>query len=95
MRFLSTRINANEIQKHKVKGKLCCKAQEQRQIRLLSTRTSVNDVAKHRNKRKMGKETYEQRQLRFLSTQTRINEDRKLKKNPNEVHQHKINGKRG
>ena len=50
MRFLSTVTNANEVHKHKIKGKLCCKAQEQRQMRLLSTRTSLNDVAKHKNK---------------------------------------------
>ena len=27
MWFLSTRTNANEVNKHKIKGKLCCKAQ--------------------------------------------------------------------
>ena len=48
MRFLSTRTSSNEVHKHKIKGKLCCKAQEQAQMRLLSTRTSLNDVAKHK-----------------------------------------------
>ena len=52
MRFLSTKTNANE--KHNIKRKLCCKAQEQRKMRLLSTRKSVNDVAKHNNKGKRG-----------------------------------------
>jgi hypothetical protein len=52
MRFLSTGTNANEVHKHKIKGTLCCIAQEQRQMRLLSTITSVNDVAKHNNKGK-------------------------------------------
>jgi hypothetical protein len=50
MRFLSTKTNANEVHKHKIKGKFCGKAQEQRKIRLLSTRISVNDVAKYKNK---------------------------------------------
>ena len=54
MRFLRTRTNAHEIYKHKIKGKLCCKEQEQRQMKLLSTRTNVNDVAKHKNKGKRG-----------------------------------------
>jgi hypothetical protein len=54
MGSLGTRTNANEVHKHKIKGKLDCKAQEQRQMRLLSTRTSVNDVAKHKNKGKRG-----------------------------------------
>ena len=54
MRFLGTTRNANEVHKKKIKGKLCCKAQEQRQMRLLSTRTSVNDVAKDKNKGKRG-----------------------------------------
>ena len=54
MRFVSTRTNANEIHKHKIKGKLCCKVQEQRQMRLLSTRTSVNYVAKHNDNGKRG-----------------------------------------
>ena len=64
MRFLSTRTNANEFHKHKIKGNLCCKAQEHRQMRLLSkeqgqmrflsTITSVNDGAKHKNKGKRG-----------------------------------------
>ena len=49
-RFLSTRKNANEVHKQKIKGKLCCKAQEQRQMRLLRTRKRVNDIAKHKNK---------------------------------------------
>ena len=52
--FVSTRTNANEVHKHKIKGKLCGKAQEQRQMRLLSTKTDVNDVAKHKNKGKRG-----------------------------------------
>ena len=47
MWFLSARTN-----KHKIKGKLCSKAQKQRQMMLLSTRTSVNDVAKYKNKSK-------------------------------------------
>jgi hypothetical protein len=55
MRFLSTRTNANEVHKHKIKGKLCCKAQEQQQMRLLSTITSVNDVAKQKDKAKRDK----------------------------------------
>jgi hypothetical protein len=46
MRLLSTQITTNEVPKHKIKGKLCCEAQEKRPLRLLSTRTSVNDVAK-------------------------------------------------
>jgi hypothetical protein len=46
--------NANEDYKHKIKGKLCGKVQDIRQMRLLSTRTSVNDVAKHQNKGKIG-----------------------------------------
>ena len=54
-------------------GKLCCKAQEQRQMRLLRTRTSVNDNVKHKNQGKIGSEAYEQRQLTLLSTQTRAN----------------------
>ena len=49
--FLSTRTSANELHKHKIKGKLCSKAQE---MRLLSTRKSVNDVAKYKNKGKRG-----------------------------------------
>ena len=61
MRLLSPRRRANEVPKHKnsanevhkdrIKVKLYCKAQEQRQKRLLSTRTSVNDVAKNKGKR--------------------------------------------
>jgi hypothetical protein len=54
MSFLSTTTNVNEVQKHKIKGKLGCKAQEQRQMRFLSTRTSVNNVAKQKNKGKRG-----------------------------------------
>ena len=54
MKFLSTRTNENEDYNHKSKGKLCCKAQEQGQMRLLSTMTSVNDVAKHKNKGRRG-----------------------------------------
>ena len=54
MRFLSTRTNANEVHKHKIKGKLYCKAQEQRQMMWLSKNTSVNDVSKHKNKDKRG-----------------------------------------
>ena len=54
MKFLSIRTNANEVHKHKIKGKLYWKAQEQRQMRLLSTRTSVNDVANDENKGKRG-----------------------------------------
>ena len=56
MRLLRTRTNANVVLKHNIKEKLCCKAQEQRQMRLLSTRTSVNDVAKYKN---MGKRAIE------------------------------------
>ena len=52
MRFLTTRTIANEVHKHKIKGNLCCKAQEQRQMRLLSTRTNANDVTQHKNKAK-------------------------------------------
>ena len=52
MRFVSTRANANEVHKHKIKGKLYCRAHEQGQMRLLSTRISVNDAAKHKNKGK-------------------------------------------
>ena len=48
--FLSTRINANDFHKHKIRDKLCCKTQEQRQLRLLSTRTRANEVPKHKNK---------------------------------------------
>ena len=54
MRFLSTRKNVNEVHKYNIKGKLCCKAQEQRQMMLLITGTNVNDVAKHKNKGKKG-----------------------------------------
>ena len=54
MRFLRAITIANEVHKHKIKGKFCCKAQEQRQMRLLSPRTSVNDVAKQKNKGKRG-----------------------------------------
>ncbi len=54
MKFLSTRTVENEVHKHKIKGKLCCKAQEKQQMRLLSTRTCVNDVVKHKNKGKRG-----------------------------------------
>ena len=54
MWFVSTRTNADDVHKHKINGKLCCKAQEQRQIRLLSTRPGVNDVAKHMNNGKRG-----------------------------------------
>ena len=49
MRFLTTTTNANDVNKHKVKGKLCCKAQKQQQMRLLSTRTRANDVVKNKN----------------------------------------------
>ena len=52
--FLRTRTNANKFHKYKINGKLCCKAQEQRQMRWLSTRTSVNNDAKHKNKGKRG-----------------------------------------
>jgi hypothetical protein len=52
--YLSTRTNANEVHKHKIKDKLYCKVQELRQMRLLSRRTSVNDVVKHKNKGKRG-----------------------------------------
>ena len=52
--FLSTRTNANDVHKNNIKGKLCCKAQEQRKMRLLSTRTSVNEVVKYKNKGKRG-----------------------------------------
>ena len=51
---LSTRTNTNEVHKQNIKGKLCCKAQEQRQMMLLSTRTSANDVANPKNKSKRG-----------------------------------------
>ena len=54
MRFQSIGTNANEAHKNNIKGKLCCKAQEQRQMRLSNTRTRVNDVAKHKNKGKRG-----------------------------------------
>ena len=64
MRLLSTQTRANEVPKHKnanevrkqnkIKCKLCCKAQGQRQMRLLSTRASVNDVDKCKNKGKRG-----------------------------------------
>ena len=54
MRFLRTRLNANEVHKNKIMGKLYCKAQEQRQMMLLSKTTSVNDVAKYKNKSKSG-----------------------------------------
>ena len=54
MRFHSTRTNANDVNQHKIKGELCCKAHEQQQIRLLTTRTSGNDVAKHKNRGKRG-----------------------------------------
>ena len=63
MRFLRTRTNANEVHNDKIKGKLCGKAQEQRQMRLLSTRTSVIDVAKHKNKGKRGSQAQEQGQI--------------------------------
>ena len=43
--FLSV---ARTLNKNTIKGKLCCKAQEQQQMRLLSTRTSVNDVDKYK-----------------------------------------------
>ena len=64
LRLLSTQTRANEVPKHKNKGKcgskaqdqlqICCKLQEQRQMRFLSTRTSVNYVAKHKNNDKRG-----------------------------------------
>ena len=54
MWFLRTRTNANKVRKYKIKGKLCYKTQEQREMWLLSTRTSVNDVAKHKNNGKRG-----------------------------------------
>ena len=82
--MLSTQTRANDVPKHKnkwkevhmhkIKGKLCCKEQEQRQMRLTSTRTMVNNIAKHKNKVKRGLEAYEQRQLRLLSTQIMANE---------------------
>ena len=53
-------MNANEVHNHKMMGKLCCEAQEQRKMRLLSTRTSVNDAAKHKNKGKKGEDAFEQ-----------------------------------
>ena len=55
MGFLTKRTNANEIH-NTIKGKLCCNAQEQQQIRLLSRRASVNDVAKYKNKGKSDSE---------------------------------------
>ena len=59
--FPRTRTNANEVHKHnKIKGKFCCKVQEQRQMRLFSTRTSINDIAKYKIKGKRGKEAHEQ-----------------------------------
>ena len=73
MRFLGTRTNANEVHKDKIKGKLCCKAQEQRKMRLLGTSTSVNEVAKHQNKSKRGFGA-----KRLLSTRTTPIEDVKL-----------------
>ena len=48
------------LQKHKIKGKLCCNAQVEQQMRLLRARTCVNDVSKHKNNGKRGKEAYEQ-----------------------------------
>ena len=52
MRLLSTRTNANKVTKRTIKGKLCCRAQEQRQMRLLSARITTNEVVKHKNKGK-------------------------------------------
>jgi hypothetical protein len=42
MRFLSTRTNANEVDKHKIKG----------QMMLQSTRTTTNEIVKLMNKGK-------------------------------------------
>ena len=54
--MLRTQTNANEFHKHDINGKLCWKAQEQRQMRLLNIIRSVNDVAKHKNKGKRSSE---------------------------------------
>jgi hypothetical protein len=43
MRFLSTKTNANKVDKHKIKGKL-----------LQSKRTMTNAVVKYKNKSKCG-----------------------------------------
>ena len=93
MRFLSIRTIANEVNKHKIMGKLFCKAQEQRQMRLLSTRkselmllstrTRAKEVKKHMNNDNWGCQAHEQGQMRFRSTRT----------NTNEVDKHKIKGK--
>jgi hypothetical protein len=48
--LLSTRTDATEIHKLKINGKLCCKAQEHRQLRILSKQTRANVVPKHKNK---------------------------------------------
>ena len=55
----STTTNANKVDKLKIKGILCCKADEYGQMKFLSTRTNAmklisirsraNDVAKHKN----------------------------------------------
>ena len=50
MRLLSTRTNANDVAKHKNKGKTGQKAYEQRQLRLLITQTKAKEVPKHNNK---------------------------------------------
>jgi hypothetical protein len=54
MRFPSTGTGENEVHKHKIKGKLCRKVQEHRQLRMLSTQTRENEVPEHKNKCKSG-----------------------------------------
>ena len=52
MRLLSLTTTANEIAKHKNKGKRAFFAQEYWQMRLPSTRTTTNKIAKHKNNEK-------------------------------------------
>ena len=63
MRLLSAQTRANEVpnyknkckcaRKHKVKGKIGCKAHEQRQLRLLSTQTRAKEIHKQKFKGKL------------------------------------------
>ena len=73
MRFLSTRTNANEVDKHKIKGKSGCEAHEQHQLKLLSAQKRDNEVPRHKIKCKLCWIAQEQRQIRLLSTRTDVN----------------------
>ena len=93
MMFLSTKTNANEVHRPKIKGKRGCQAHEQRKLRLLgtqtreneipSTKTNTNEVHKQKIKGKLCCKVQEQRQMRLLSTRTSVND----------VAQHKNKGK--